>query len=267
MLSRMMSPFFRCFAGPCLLALGVLAPSAHAQVNLIANGSFEAGVWDGTASFVDSNNASALMFWNNQASSWVPDSNSTWVQDATRASDGSRFVWLGPPGAPYNEANTYVSQTVPVLGTGAPGTALVAGAMYHLSLDHAFFDPNDPTNSMNMDSTLQIYYMLGNAMNMGDPNNPMLTDNPSTLTALLTDTGTTESWASVHWTQAGVDFQMPDTTGYDYLRIFIAAPANGGSTPSMGVLVDNVSLVAVPEPSSLLLLGVAFAIRRRRRQA
>lgn len=254
---------------PRLLACFVLTAlplAAHAATNLINNGGFEAGNWDGTSSFVDSGNASDLLFWNTVVGSWTPNSRSTWVQDAGRASSGSRFVWLGPPGAPYNQPNTFISQTIAASGNGSPGTALVKGQSYHLAFDYDFFDVTDPTGAMAMDSTLQVYYMLGNFMFMGDPNNPMLMDN-GVRSDLLSISGMTGSWSNVQWSQAGVDFVMPDLTGYDYLRLFIAAPPNTVQTPSMGALLDNVSLSVVPEPGSLLLAGTALGcvgLRRRR---
>jgi hypothetical protein len=251
-----------CLLGLALVSL-VAGQRVHAQTNLITNGSFEAGAWGGTDSFVNSNNASNLLFWNTQVASWIPDSNSTWVQDPTRASDQNRMVWLGPPGAPYNQPITYIAQTVSVAG-------LTAGQSYHLALDYDFLDPTDPNGLAAMNSTMQVYYMLGNAMDMGG-GNFMLMDDTNTKTGLLSEMGMTGSWnnaGGLQWTQDGVDFTMPGLSSYDYLRIFIAAPPNGGATPSMGVLVDNVSLVAVPEPGSLLLtsmglLGV-LSLRRRR---
>ncbi len=256
---------FRLVPGLCLaVMLALVSQRAHAQANLITNGSFESGNWDGSTSFVDPNNATALLFWNNQVASWTPNSGSDWIQDPTRASNLNRFVWLGPPGS---STPTFISQTVYVNGNGNPAAALVTGATYHIGLDIDFFNQSDPNNTMGMMSTVQVYFELGNAMVMGDPNSPMLSENPSTLTNLITASGTTDGWATIHWTSTGADFVMPDTTGYDYLRIFIAAPQDSGNSPSVGVLVDNVSLVAVPEPGSLMLGCAAVAIfgwRRRR---
>ena len=245
-------------------ALAVLVPCAGAQTNLITNGSFESGNWDGTASFVNSNNASALMFWNTQVGNWIPDSNSTWVQDPTRAQDQNRMVWLGPPGAPYNQAITYISQTVSAAG-------LTAGQDYHLSLAYDFFDPTDPNGAAPMNSTLKVYYVLGNSMDMGG-GNLMLTDDANTQTALLTEIGMTGSWdnsSGLPWSQGSVDFVLPNMAGYDYLRLYLAAPANSVQSPSMGVLVDNVSLSVVPEPGSLLLAaaGMFKLLSRRKRHS
>lgn len=247
--------------GALFLALTVFSPTVRAATNLITNGSFENGNWGGTDSFVNSNNASNLMFWNTQVGDWTPNSNSTWIQDAVRASDGNRLVWLGPPGAPYFTPITYISQTV-------AANTLTAGQTYHLSLDYDFFDPSDPTGASSMDSTLKVYYILGTSMDMGG-GSVMLTDDINTQTTLLTETGMTDSWNSLQWTQGGVDFTMPGLAGYDYLRIFFAAPPNGGSTPSMGVLIDNIglSVAVVPEPGSLLLVaaGTVGLLARRRR--
>ncbi|MDB6116496.1 MAG: hypothetical protein JWO08_277, partial [Verrucomicrobiaceae bacterium] len=239
---------------------------ANAATNLITNGSFENGNWGGTDSFVNSNNASNLMFWNTQVADWTPNSNSTWIQDPLRSSDGNRMVWLGPPGAPFFTPITYISQTVAASG-------LTSGQSYHFSLDYDFFDRNDPSNTMSMDSSLKVYYILGMNMDMGG-GNIMLMDDLNTETTLLTQTGMTDTWndpSGLMWTQGGADFVMPDMTGFDYLRIYIAAPPNSVQTPSMGVLVDNLglSVVAVPEPGSLFLAaaGCARLMSRRRRAA
>lgn len=240
-----------------------LCLTATAATNLITNGGFESGVWGGTDSFIDSNNASNLLFWNTQVANWVPDSNSTWIQDTTRASEGNRFVWLGPPGAPFNQAITYISQTVAT-------NTLASGLDYHLSLDFDFLDPNDPNNMMGMTSTLKVYYLLGNDMDMGG-GNIMLMDDINTQTDLLTESGITDSWnnpSGLQWNSDGIDFTMPNLAGYDYLRIFFAAPPNTVQTPSMGVLVDNLSLSVVPEPGSFVLLGAGLlGLMGRRRVA
>jgi hypothetical protein len=246
-----------------LLTFCVFLPKAKAQ-NLVSNSSFETGNWDGTQTFVDPNNASTLLYWNNVVSNWTPNSGSTWVQDAPRASDGNRMVWLGAP--PFS-AQTYISQPISTLSAGG---SLQSNQNYTLTLDYDFFDPTDPQGLMGMDSTIDIYYILGTYMFMGDPGNPMLMDNAATRTQLFTDSGMTDSWlngANMNWMTANIDFQAPNLSGYDYLRIFIAAPLNTVSTPSMGVLVDNVSLsvAVVPEPSSLALVALATIGWRRRR--
>ena len=249
-----------------LILLGIVAWQTSASAaNLLLNGSFDNGNWDGTQSFVNSNNATTLLFWNNVADRWTPNSGSTWVQDATRANSGNRMVWLGPPSS---STPTFISQPVSTLSAGG---ARLGNTSYPLSLAYDFFDPNDPQNAMGMDSSIKVYYTRGNYMFMGDPNMPMLMDDP-TQTDLYSASGTTDAWGSgsgLNWHTAGIDFVTPDMTGYDYLRLFIVAPQNTVATPSMGVLVDSVSLdiAAVPEPSSLLLVAVAGALgfRRRRR--
>ena len=264
----MMKTFIHLIAGRAsilasILVLNAWMPEAHAQ-NVVLNGSFESGNWSGTQAFVEPNNASTLLYWNNVVSKWTPNSGSTWVQDSLRASDGNRMVWLGPP---TSSSETYISQPVSTLSAGG---SLQSNTAYRLTLDYDFFDLTDPSAGMAMDSTINVYYVLGTYMFMGDPEMPMLMDDSFTKTSLYSDTGTIDSWlngANMNWTTASIDFQTPNLTGYDYLRVFISAPQNSVPTPSMGVLVDNVSLSAapVPEPGSALLLSLGALLVRRRR--
>lgn len=248
--------------------VGCIWPNQAGAQNLVTNGSFESGAWGGTESFVDSNNATTLMYWNNLVSNWTPNSGSTWVQDAVRAPDGNRMVWLG---APASGAETYISQPI---STVSAGGGLQGNQTYHLSLGYDFFDRSDPEGMMAMESTINIYYVLGTYMFMGDPGNPMLMDDSFTRTALFTDSGMTDAWstgASMDWQTASINFTTPSLTGYDYLRIYISAPQDTPSSPSMGVIIDNVSLnlATVPEPGSLLLatLGAMLLARCRRAAA
>ena len=246
----------RTFALAGLLAACTCVVEAQAQ-NLVSNGSFENGSWGGTASFVDPNNGTALLYWDGQVNGWVPNSNSVWVQDAVRAEDGNRMVWLGPPSSLYQLIST---------------TSLQSNQNYHLSLAYDFFDRNDPEGSMSMDSTLTISYVLGTYMDMGG-GSMMLEDDFSTFTSLYSTTGMTDAWsngANMDWMTASFNFQLPDLDDNEYLRLIISAPSNSVPTPSMGVLIDNVSLTVavVPEPASLLLVALsALCCQRRRRHA
>lgn len=229
----------------------VLACDSAAQAaSLITNGSFEIGSWGGAQSFVDPGNATDAP-WSGLFDNWLTF-GSTWVQDAVRADDGNRMVWVQP--------GNYLQQTLAT-------SALQSGQTYTLSLGYDFFDPSDPNNLMGMDSSIQIYYVTGYYYAMPGHTMPM-DDAPVQLYA---NTGMTDAWnegANMDWQTANINFQLPSLAGKDYLRLYITAPSNSPGTPSMGVLIDNVSLnlAVIPEPGSLMLavLGLMFYGRRRR---
>lgn len=235
--------------------------SATQATNLFSNSSFENGTWGGSQSFVDSSNATTLFNSTSTITGWGTNIGSTWVQDIDRAPDASRMLWLGPPSA---GSNVCINQKVSLASSGDPSTQLVAGNRYTLNVDYSFFDPNDPNASLAGLSTFQVYYLLGT--NTGG-------DDPFSQTYLLNTTGAVSTWSDglggsgLTWNQASLSFDLPNITGYDYMKFFLSAPKATASVQSRGVLIDNSSLMlAIPEPNSLLLVGLSFAFLGRRRK-
>jgi hypothetical protein len=94
-------------------------------------------------------------------------------------------------------------------------------------------------------------------------------------TPLTADSSTTLAMTDTNWNDfsltftagAGIDTSSP-------LEILFSLPANAGGTyenSRQGVLITNVTLDSVPEPTSLVILGAGslglMAVRRRRPQA
>ena len=226
------------------LAFSTLTPGIRAQNNLFTNPSFELGSISPVSSFVDPNNSMALFHSSSTITGWETNVGSTWVVDPTRAVDGDRMLWLGPPSAGSEEC---VIHRLAVAATGDPSTELVAGHRYSITLDYQFFDPADPTASSPADSTLAVYYTLGT--NAGG-------DNPFTRHVLAQPFGDVDTWSGLNWQSLSLEFDMPSIVGYDYMKFYFSAPKNAGATSSRGVLIDNtaLSLVVIPEPGSLLCL-------------
>lgn len=246
-------------AGVLFLAL-LAGRAAMGQVNILNNSSFEVGLWSGGQNFVDPGNATALFSNTSTIGSWETHNGSTWVEDAARAVNGDRMLWIGPPQAGSELCTIY---NTPVFSAGDAALHLIAGNRYNVSINFAFFDPADPMASSGEDSTLQIYYLLGSNA---------LGDDPFSKVSLRNLQGEVAAWSSglggsgSLWNLASAEFDVPDITGYDYLKLYFSAPANTVATPSRGVLLDQASLSLVPEPDSLLLtvLGLLGMLSRRR---
>ena len=243
-----------------ILCLAAFQNPASAATNLFGNASFESGTWGGGQSFVDPNNATTLFNSNSTVTGWTTNIGSTWVQDSAHAVDANRMVWLGPPSV---GASDCISQRLSVSAFGDPASQLVVGNRYDLTIDYSFFAPSDPTAFDPTLSRFQIYYLLGN---------DSTGDNPFTQTILLDNSGSVSAWddglggSGLVWNFADIGFDMPDITGYDYMKIFISAPKSTAGNTSRGVLVDNAMLTLIPEPGSLMLCAFALLPSMRRRR-
>jgi hypothetical protein len=271
----------RCLFGTCrasrvtqrilsaVIGFVLAASMRQAKGNIFQNGSFESGSFSGTASFIDPLNATALNS-SSIVSNWETTSPAYWVSDSSRtpAGGGDRMVWLGPPVG----SNTCITQTLALYTVGNSTTQLVGGETYRLSIDYSMFDRLNPTATSGL-SALQIHYVMYDASGIDlstytyfptDPSDPSTPTNISDTLSPWTISG----GSGLDWTTASFDFTLPDVTGYTSIKFCFSAPQNSVDVPSKGVLIDNASLTAVPEPAGIALVwtaGMVLQLRRRRR--
>ena len=258
----MFSSQSRRFSLPALTLLVLTAgwrPSPIHGAQLFSNTGFESGTWSGTYDFVETNNATQLWSVPQLLPGWKTATNTDWVNDPIRAAEGGRFLWLDPSFGP----TVCVSNTLAVASSGDSSLGLVSGGTYDISASYAFFDPGDPTGGDPMNSSFEVYALLGDNSFGLDPGSRI---------DLYFDSGEVSPWnnggsgSGFTWYDANIQFTLGDVTGYDYMTFFFSAPVHSELQPSRGVAVDNITLAAVPEPSSLLLISAlsAMCIRRRR---
>lgn len=210
-------------------ALGTLAAPVHAQANLLANGSFENGLFTPDANGVERlgfPGSTALAGWSLFVGdvSWVDDANSYGV----RATDGRRSLSLYDPTRPLVLVGS-VQQTV----------ATTPGLTYRLSFDVgslAGYPAPVGVQAQAVGRAADFY--------VGAPD--------VTLGA--------NSWSHHDWTFIATD---PVTV------IALVGHFGPGYVPGdKGYIgLDNVVLQAVPEPASYGLLGAGLALLAWRRRA
>ena len=242
-----------------LLWAVIWSPAAVRGDQLFSNTGFENGTWSGTYDFVDTDNATQLWTLPQLLPGWKTATNTVWVDDPSRAAEGGRFLWLDPSFGP----TICVSNTLAVASSGDSSLGLVSGGTYSINASYAFFDPGDPTAGDPMNSSFEIYALLGDNSFGLDPGSRI---------DFYFDSGEVSPWTNggtgsgLNWYDANIQFTLGDVTGYDYMTFFFSAPVHSELEPSRGVAVDNITLAAVPEPGSLLLLctlGASFVRRRR----
>ena len=251
-----------------LAAAGVIAllgTSAHATVNLVENGGFDATNFVGSSQFGQltgtkagpyghkglykvtdwSTSAYAFLFKsgtadttgavdyikNNHLKLWGPGDGSANGMPAS-SPDGGNFIGIDPV-FPVG-ADESISQTI---------TGLAKGAKYELTFYWAGAEQYLSSGATTEGWTVS----LG-----GGPTQSTITDH-------------TPSHGFSPWTKVTMDFQASSAT--EALK-FLATGGPSATQPPF-VLLDGVSLTSVPEPATWAMLlvgflGVGFAARRRR---
>jgi hypothetical protein len=210
-------------------------PNVIFAQNLFTNGSFESGNFNGNATMVSpANNADDS--GNLDISDWSRDNGVFWIEDATRASEGNRFLYI------------------PVAGEcSAQGLNLSNGAIsscktYKITFDGAGFDHLNPNGGVGLSAfTLEAKYADANS-------NPIL--------AVLDRRGFTDvqtgqpaqnpvipsAWNNISWKRMTTYFTLPDApAGANKIQIFISN-SNQIAAATKGILIDNIVLEAVPIP-------------------
>ncbi len=207
------------------------------QTNLILNGSFETAN-PSNLTFPDSFPAGGAAIAktrsttsNTDIAGWTFDTGS-YVNDATRATDGSRFVYLNGQGCAGQQFTVGLSQ--------AGFTQLQTGKVYTLTFDWAPFDasaPNTPAAGNNTGIYTDLYYTDASWTNstfvtsFHDYYEPKTND-------FVVQPRPLSTWASLDWHRCRFKFNLPaPPAGQNYLTLFLTS---NGTTPK--VLIDNVKL-------------------------
>jgi uncharacterized delta-60 repeat protein len=114
--------------------------------NLLSNHSFESGSWTGSGWFpnsTDTNKKAATLnvSGGSTISNWSPD-GAHWIQDSTRATDGSRLLYIKPSDQSWNFC---VGQWLTVGSSPSQGRKLLTGRTYRVRYSAVTFNPNRPT--------------------------------------------------------------------------------------------------------------------------
>ncbi|WP_294235047.1 GEVED domain-containing protein, partial [Prosthecobacter sp.] len=208
------------------------------QTNLLANGSFETANPSNltfTNTFPSGGSAIAKTRTtqaNTDIANWTFDSGS-YVNDSTRATDGSRFVYL-------DRVGQCVGQQFTVGSVVSGFTQLTAGNTYTLMFDWVPFDasaPNTPPAGNNCQIYADFYYtnstwststLIGSFSDFQEPKTGDFLTNPRPYS----------TWNSLDWRRCRYKLVLPPPpAGQNYLTVFITA---GGSSGKL--LIDNVRL-------------------------
>jgi hypothetical protein len=240
----------------CGLALlgAVTTVSAQSLVNLVANGSFE----NGTPTFDPSTTQSRQLF-----------AGSTDVTGWTVNQPGRQFYWwngsMHPPSGNYAtgaaDGNLFMYFN---------GNATLSDVRGEISTSVTFASAGDYTLTFDMASEQSIYgsRQAGFTADMAG-----LVSYTDLMTPVFSLDNTYPTVTAANWVQVTHDFTV--TTPGTYVLSFTDASVYGdplvsplaGVTPSP--MLDNVSITAAPEPSTLALsalggLGLLLKFRRRK---
>lgn len=189
--------------------------------------------------------------------------SSIWVQDAARAPEGSRFLYLNH----YNDPDTICTGQVFTVNNTGVGHSLVQGQQYELTWQFAAMDKDTPGGSSSLLATPRAevsYFASGTNAFVVDELDLSLSDGGSSHFGNPMPSYTAQDYQALVWITATARFTAPS----DQNNLTVWVSMTGDSTS--GMAVDNVSLTAVPvpEPGALWLAGAALAGvggRRRRR--
>ena len=222
----------------------ILSVSAGAM-NLLTNPSFEAG--SGGVTFSASTefggaDAFALTSVSSEIPGWSWEQNggggAEWLQETGGdifGTDGSHLLFLDP--------NQSIQWTDPV--------TVVAGEDLQLGYNFASWTRGqDNTPASGSDSTILLEYNyrdLGDVLHFGSftgPSELVAPDNGSSGPGALT------------WLIGSFTFEIPADYGSEF---------NFQITNTGGLLLDDLSIVAVPEPGSVILIGLGLMVLASRR--
>ena len=217
--------------------------------NVLLNGGFETGPgWTGTEWFPNTTHVNKKPSRNNFAGSgiinnWNPD-KASWIQDATRAREGSRFLYLPPSDQTWNFC---VGQTLTVGGSGS-GRALTTGKLYRVRYSAVTFNPNVPTGAGATQSMPAVEY--GYTTTTGGSGFGELFNLRDDATGLPAAMSSASNWDSLNWRNYTGYVVAPavSSTSYNltlWLSLVKAAGASGTASTTSGMLFDNLRIEEV----------------------
>ncbi|MEQ1744486.1 MAG: GEVED domain-containing protein, partial [Saprospiraceae bacterium] len=215
-------------------------PDCCPATNLVDNGSFENGNFVADASIVDPNNADLQ----NPSSTtyWESDNTIYWVQDASKATDGNRFMYLDPQKCMYKQMN--ISSNV-----------LVPGKTYKICMDVAGFDQSQPNGgSGTVEPVFEIRYYDAGFSQLAQHNFTSFTD---LMTNATVSSVPISAWDNLNWRRLTITITIPAAPGGATLiaPLFSNISPNGSGKD---LLLDNVCISEAEYCPNNLLTNASF---------
>jgi len=267
----------RTSASRVAIALAVLLgfTCCRADADLWIDGGFEGNEvnsvgWTGTDSFHTATSATigaaaSGATFNTFIHDELVTESGTWVQDSAHSYSGDRMFWLND----YDDPDT--------ICVGHQFNNLVAGQKLRLTWNFAAFNPvvsgGSSTNFVKpavelsyRDSVTNNFEVIDQVIDFGSggTSDPSIDDY---------DMFALQDWNNLSWDSATSIIDVPETNGQE-ITIWVsylsdADPRNTLPNSNIGgLLIDNIALVAVPEPTmvtltGLLMLGLGTCRRRK----
>ncbi len=232
------------------MILGGLSQIAGAATtfgaNLLTNGSFENGTWGTSTYFPSTTWATKKPAIRNITSSlisnWSPD-KCDWITDSTRATDGSRFLYILPSDQSWNYC---VGQNLSVGGSAGAGRQLVTGHTYRVQYSCVAFNPNYPTGVGATTGKPAVEY--GWTTSTGTSGFAELFNVREDSTGLPASQMPAANWDALVWRNYTGYFVAPavSTSAYN-MTLWLSMVKTDGATAALtsGMLFDNVRVQEV----------------------